>query len=128
LNNSGTVSEEINKRTMTSNKAYYANSQLPKSAFLSRSTKLKLYRTLVRPVLTHATETWTLNISDENSRRIFERKIIRKVYGPVWRVRSNSEIYNFLQGEDIVGHAKSLRLSWLGHVERVENGRIPKCL
>jgi hypothetical protein len=67
LNNRGKLSEEIRKRIMTGNKAYYANSQLLKSALLSRSTKMKLYRTLIRPVVTYATETWTLNISDENA-------------------------------------------------------------
>jgi hypothetical protein len=94
---------------------------------------MKLYRTLVRPVVTYAAETWTLNISDENALRIFERKVIRKIYSPVcqdgvWRVRSNSEINSLLRGEDIVRHEKSLRLSWLGHVERMESERTPKCL
>jgi hypothetical protein len=68
---------------MTDNKVYYANSELLKSALLSRSTKMKLYRTLITPVVTHATETWTLNISDKNALRIFERKVIRKIYDPV---------------------------------------------
>jgi hypothetical protein len=74
-----------------------------------------------------------MNISDENALRIFERKVTRKIYSPVcedvvWRVTSNSEINSLLQGEDILGHAKSLRLSWLGHVERMESERTPKCL
>jgi hypothetical protein len=75
---------KINKRIMTGNKAYYANGQLLKSALLSRSNKIKLYRTLIRLVITYATETWTLNISDENALRIFERKVTRKVCGSVW--------------------------------------------
>jgi hypothetical protein len=92
-----------------------------------------LYRTLIRPGVTYAAETWTLNISDENALRIFERKDIRKICSPVceyavWRDRSNSEINSLLQGEDIVRHAKSLRLSWLGHVESMESERTPKCL
>jgi hypothetical protein len=67
-----------------------------------------------------------LNFSDENALRILERKVIRKIYGSVcedgvWRIRSNSEINSLLQGEDIVRHAKTLRLSWLGHVERMES-------
>jgi hypothetical protein len=66
---------------------------------------MKLYRTLIRLVVTYAAETWTLNISDENALRMFEWKVIRKIYGPVfedgvWRVRSNSEINSLLQGED----------------------------
>jgi hypothetical protein len=87
---------------MAGNKAYYANGKLRKSALLLRSIKLKLYRTLIRPVVTYAAETWTLNIFDENVLRIFERKIIRKIYGPVsedsvWRVRFNSNINSLLQ-------------------------------
>jgi hypothetical protein len=71
-------------------------------------------------------ETWTLNISDENALRIFERRVTTKIYGPVckdgvWRVRSNSEINCLLQGEDIVRHAKSLR-------KCLESERNPKCL
>jgi hypothetical protein len=55
------------------------------------------------------------------------------MYVPDWedgvcRVRSNSEINTLLYGEDIARHAKSLRLSWLGHVERMESQRTPKCL
>jgi hypothetical protein len=47
---------------------------------------------------------------------VLSQKIVRKNYGPVcengvWRVRSNSEMNNLLQGEDIVGRAKYLRVS-----------------
>ena len=133
LNHNGTVTEEISKRIITANKAYYANIKLLKSSVLSRTTKLKIYRTLIRPVITYAAETWTLSHSDENALRIFERKIIRKIYGPVcengiWRVRSNLEIDKILKGEDLVRFVKSLRLRWLGHMERTETGRTPKKL
>jgi hypothetical protein len=56
LNKRGTLSEEINKRIMTAN---YANSQLLKSALFSKSTQMKFYRTLMRPVVTYASEIWT---------------------------------------------------------------------
>jgi hypothetical protein len=72
-------------------------------------------------------------LSDENALRIFERKIVRKIYGPVceggvWRVRSISESNCLLQREDIVRHAKYFRLSWLvmWSVWRVRG--TPKCL
>jgi hypothetical protein len=94
---------------------------------------MKLYRTLTRPEVTYAGETWALNISDENALRIFETKIMRKIHGPVCedgvsRVRSNSEINSLFHGEVIMRHPKSLCLSWLGHVERMESERTPKCL
>jgi hypothetical protein len=47
-----------------------------KSFLLSRGTKMELYRTLVRPLITYGAETWILNSADENAVQVFERKII----------------------------------------------------
>ena len=133
INNKGLITEEINHRILTGNKAYFANLNLIKSKLLTRATKLKIYKTLIRPVVTYAAETWVLSKEDENTLRIFERKIIRRIWGPVienntLRIRSNSEINKILRGEDLVRYIKSLRLRWMGHVERMENERIPKRL
>jgi hypothetical protein len=53
---------------------------------------------------------------------MFERKIIRRTYGPVmeinvWRIKYNEELNTLLKGEDIVRFIKSQRIRWLGHVE-----------
>jgi hypothetical protein len=63
--------------------------------------------------------------------RIFERKIIRKIYGPVmendsWRIRYNEGISKLLKGEDIVRFIKSHTIRWLGYVERMEDNAMPK--
>ena len=68
---------------------------------------------------------------DENIIRIFERKIIRRIYDPVrqgreWRIRNNEEIDNILRKEDIVRFVKERRISWIGHVERMEDSTMPK--
>jgi hypothetical protein len=62
---------------------------------------------------------------------VFERKVLRRIYGPVciqgeWRLRTNAELDNFLGHADFVRFMKSQRLSWLGHVERMEEKRMPK--
>ena len=54
---------------------------------------------MIRPVVTYSSETWTLTAKYENNLRIFERQILRKIFGPVaidnvWRIRNNMEIDN----------------------------------
>jgi hypothetical protein len=65
-----------------------------------------LYKTLIRPVLTSASETWVLTKSDEKTLAVFERKILRAIYGPIkdsdeWRIRYNSELYALYKDMDI---------------------------
>ena len=68
---------------MMDNKAYYANRQLFNSSLISRNSKLQIYRTLISPVVTYGSETWTLTMEEERALALFERKILRKIYGPV---------------------------------------------
>jgi len=66
-----------------------------KSRALNRSSKLQIYTTLVRPAVTYGCEAWTLTSRNEQQLRIFERKILRKIFSPVqdengiWRIRKN---------------------------------------
>jgi Holliday junction resolvase-like predicted endonuclease len=68
---------------------------------------------------------------DKNILRRFERKIIRRIYGPVrlgrkWRIRNNEEIDNIIRKKDIVRFVKTRRISWIGQVERMEDSRMSK--
>jgi hypothetical protein len=89
---------EIAEKISKDNKAYYANSKQIKSKLLWKNTKMKLYKTMIRKtVVTCRSETGTVTAKDENNLRIFERQILRKIYGPVnidnvWRIRNNMEI------------------------------------
>ena len=73
----------IKERIQTRNKAHYANLQMLESKIISRRSKLQIYETLIRPVVTYGAETWTLTAVEENALRRFERKLLRKIYGPV---------------------------------------------
>jgi hypothetical protein len=81
--------------------------------------------------VTYGSETWTLPKSGKNFLRIFERKILRKIYGQIqegdiWRIRNNEDLNRAINGEDIVKFIKSQRIRWLGHVKRMEVGAMPR--
>jgi hypothetical protein len=62
---------------------------------------------------------------------MFERKTIRRIYGPamennIWRIRRNEEIKALLEIEDIVRFIKSQRIRYLENVERMEDNAMPK--
>jgi hypothetical protein len=69
---------------------------------------------------------------DEQHLRIFECRILRKMFGPVqnkdgsWRIRMNFELNKLIENADKVRFTKSRRIAWLGHVMRMDDERIPK--
>jgi hypothetical protein len=79
----------------------------------------------------YGSETWTLTKSYENLLRIFERKTLRKIYWPIqegdiWRIRNNEELNRSINGEDIVKFIEAQRIRWLGHVQRMGVGVMPR--
>jgi hypothetical protein len=70
--------------------------------------------------------------SSDERLAIFERKILRRILGPVyeddlgWSLRHNKELYELLDGPDIVKFIKFKRLQWAGHIVRIDNSKITK--
>jgi hypothetical protein len=68
---------------------------------------------------------------EEQALLIFERKIFRRIYGPKyengeWNSRTNRYPEEISKGENIVKWMQGQRISWLGHLERMEEDRMPK--
>jgi len=57
---SKSIEEEIKERIVLGTKAYYANLKFFKNRLVTKQSKLKLYRTVIRPIVTYASETWVL--------------------------------------------------------------------
>jgi len=73
----------------------------------------------------------TLTKKEEQALLIFERKIFRRILGPKyengeWKSRTNRDLEEISGGENLVKWIKGQRISWLGHLERMEEGRMPK--
>ena len=69
-----------------------------------------------------------MTAKDENNLRIFERQILRKIFGLVnidniWRIRNNMESDELIEGADIVRFIRARRIKWLGHIQRMDQAR-----
>ena len=85
---------------------------------------------LIRQVVSSGAEAWTLTKKEE-ALLVFERKIFRRIYGPKyengeWKSRTNRELEEMSKGENTVKWIKGQRISWLCHLERMEEGRMSK--
>jgi len=70
-------------------------------------------------------------MGEERALAVFDRKILREMYGPVkenelWRIGRNDELEAIIKGENIVRFIKCQRIRWFGHIERMQNTAIPK--
>jgi len=94
MNQTNSISSEMQARIPSGNRCYYAYGKLMKSRELNRRLEFKIYKSLMKPVVTYGCEAWTLTSRDGHL-RIFECRILRKIFGPVqnedgsWRIRMN---------------------------------------
>jgi hypothetical protein len=90
-----------------------------------------MYKTIIEPVVADGSEVWTITDRTASILMTWERKIISQIYGPkrengVWRIRTNLELQNIYKDTNIISDIKTRRLEWLGHVDRMEDFRLPK--
>ena len=52
------------------------------SRLLSKNLKIKIYRTIILPVVLYGCETWSQTLKEERRLRVFENRVLRKVFGP----------------------------------------------
>ena len=130
VNGNNTLEEEIRERIAKGNKAFYANKTLFKSNLVSRKSKLKVYWSVIRPIVVYGCETWVLKESIIQKLSVFERKILRKISGPtkedngICRIKTNKELDELIKHWNIISYVEAQRLSWFGHINRMPENSI----
>ena len=84
---------------------------------LSKNLKIKIYRTIILPVVLYGCETWSLTLREKGRLRVFENRVLRKVFGPKrdevtweWRKLHNEELNDLYSLPNIVRVVKSRRM------------------
>jgi len=82
LTNQNSIQEEIRSRLKSGNACYNSVLNLLSSRLLPKNLKIKIYRTIIMPVVLYGYETWSLTLMEERSVRLFENRVLRRIFGP----------------------------------------------
>jgi hypothetical protein len=74
--------EGIKSRIKSGNACYHLVQSLLSSCLLSTNIKVKIYKTIILPLVLYGCETWSLTFRDEHILRVFENRVLRKIFGP----------------------------------------------
>jgi hypothetical protein len=91
---------------------------------------IKIYKTIILPVVLYGCETWSLTLREERRLREFEKRVLRRVFGPKrdevtgeWRKLHKEELNDLYSLPNIVRVVKSRRMRWAGYVARMGEDR-----
>jgi len=105
------------------NACYYSVQNLLSSSLLSKKLKIKIYRIIILPVVLYGSETWSLTLREERRLRVFENRVLRRVFGSKrdeltleWRKLRNEELSDLYSLPNIVRVVKWRRMRWAGYV------------
>jgi hypothetical protein len=82
LTNQNNIRDELKNRLNSGNTCYYSVQNLLSSRLISKNLKIKIYKTVILPVALYGCETWSLTLREEYRLRVFENKVLRKIFGP----------------------------------------------
>ncbi|KAJ4429316.1 hypothetical protein ANN_26320 [Periplaneta americana] len=92
--------KKIKRRINVRNACYYSVGKILSSNLLSKNPKVRIYKTIILPVVLYGCETWTLTLREEQKLRVFENKELRKIFGAKrdevtgeWRKLHNVELH-----------------------------------
>src|SRR5215813_4255879 len=109
LTDQNSIQEEIKSRLKLGNACYHLVQNLLASRLLSKTLKIETYRTIILPVVLYGCETWSLTLREERRLRVFENRVLRRVFGPKrdeetgeWRKLHNKNLSDLYSLHNII--------------------------
>jgi hypothetical protein len=93
---------------------------------LSKNVKVRIYNTIILPVVLYGCEMWSLTLREEHSLRTFENRLLRRIFGLQreevmggGRKLHNEELHDLYSLPSVIIIIKSRRMKWAGHVAQM---------
>jgi hypothetical protein len=103
VTNQNLIQEKIKRRLNSGNACYHLVQSLLSSCLLSRNLKIRIYNTIILPVVLYGCETWSLTLRKEHRLSVFENRVLRRIFGlkrdemtDEWRKLHNKELHFFV--------------------------------
>jgi hypothetical protein len=81
--NQNLLQDEIKRRLNSSNACYHSVQNLLSSRLLSKKVKIRIYKTLILPVVLYGCEIWSPTLREEHRLRVLENRVLRRIFGPI---------------------------------------------
>ena len=81
ITNTNDIRKEIKRKINMGNARYYSLEKILSSRLLSKKLKVNTDKTIILPVVLYGCETWSLTLREECKLRVFENKVLRKIFG-----------------------------------------------
>jgi hypothetical protein len=114
--NQNLIQEEIKRRLNSGNACYHLVQNLF-SRLLSKNLKVRIYKSIILSVVLYECETWSLTVREEHKLRVFENRVLRRIFGPKrdgvtggWKKLHNEELHNLYSLPSIIRIIKSRRM------------------
>jgi len=120
---------DISQKITRYNKTMGIINNIIKPSLVQKHTRIRLYKTLARPVLCYGSEAWTLRKKDESRITANEMKFMRYTAGYTkWDHKHNEDVLEELQVEPVIEYIRSYQNNWLEHLHRMHRNRNPKVM
>jgi hypothetical protein len=102
--------------------------QIFKPSLISRHTRIRIYKTLARPVLSYGSEAWTVRTDERRLISVEMRFLMRTAGYTGWDHKRNDDILTELQISQITEFIRQYSKNWKEHFDRMSSYRIPKMI
>jgi hypothetical protein len=112
LTDQNCMQEEIKSRLHSGNACYHSVQSLLSSRLMSRNVKVKIYKTIILPVVLYGCENWSLTLREEHRLRVFENRVLGRIFGPKrdevtgeWRKLQSEKLHILYSSPNIISRS-----------------------